>query len=63
MAFNAILREEVERAGGTYVDLFPLMVQQAQQKMLAGDGLHPSSAAYDAWAEALYQALPDLLMP
>jgi acyl-CoA thioesterase-1 len=50
---NAILREETAIAGGTYVDLFPLMESQARAGMIAQDGLHPSAEAYDAWADAL----------
>jgi acyl-CoA thioesterase-1 len=50
---NAILREETAAAGGTYVDLFPMMQEQATRGWIARDGLHPSPAAYDAWAEEL----------
>jgi len=51
--FNAIAREEAERAGGSWIDLFPLMREQAEKKMFAPDGLHPSAEAYAAWARAL----------
>lgn len=57
--FNAILREEVERAGGAFVDLFPLMRRQAAAGMLAPDGLHPSADALAEWAAAL---APELLV-
>ena len=56
--FNAIAREEAARAGGSYVDIFPLMREQMRRGMLAPDGLHPSAAAYAAWAEALRERLP-----
>ena len=52
-AFNQIAKEEVERAGGRYIDLFPLMRRQADAGMLAPDGLHPSAAAQAEWAAAL----------
>lgn len=52
-AFNQIAKEEVERTGGRFIDLFPLMRRQADAKMLAADGLHPSAAAYAEWAAAL----------
>ncbi len=55
--FNSIAREEVGRAGGTYVDIFPLMRDQMRRGMLAPDGLHPSAAAYAEWAEALRDRL------
>ena len=51
--YNTILRQETTAAGGTFVDLFPLMEQQAQAGMIARDGLHPSAAAHDAWAAEL----------
>ena len=56
--FNTIAREEAEHAGGSYVDIFPLMRDQMRRGMLASDGLHPSAAAYAEWAEALRERLP-----
>jgi acyl-CoA thioesterase-1 len=56
--FNDIAREEVGRAGGAYVDIFPLMRDQMRRAMLAPDGLHPSAAAYAEWADALTDRLP-----
>lgn len=53
VAYNAILAEEVTAFGGKYVDLFPLMEQQAAQGLVASDGLHPSATAYGAWADRL----------
>lgn len=54
--FNDIAREEVTRAGGGWVELFPLMREQARRGMFAPDGLHPSADAYAEWAREL--ALP-----
>jgi acyl-CoA thioesterase I len=51
--FNQIAREEIEAAGGIYVDIFPLMRLQMRKGMTAPDGLHPSAAAYAAWATEL----------
>jgi acyl-CoA thioesterase-1 len=56
--FNAIAREEAERASATYVDIFPLMREQMRRGMFAPDGLHPSAAAYAEWADALRDSLP-----
>jgi len=56
--FNDIAREEAERAGGAYVDIFSLMREQMRRGMIAPDGLHPSAAAYAEWAEALRDRLP-----
>ncbi|HEX8725912.1 MAG TPA: SGNH/GDSL hydrolase family protein [Gemmatimonadaceae bacterium] len=53
-AFNGILRDEARAAGARYVDIYPLMQQQAEAKMLAGDGLHPSALSHEQWAAALY---------
>ena len=51
--YNAILADEARAAGATYVDLWPLMMEQAAAKMVAEDGLHPRAKAYTAWAERL----------
>ena len=51
--FNAIARDEAERAGALWIDLFPLMREQARKKMVAPDGLHPSAEAYAEWAREL----------
>jgi len=55
--FNGIAREEADRAGAVYVDIFPLMREQMRRGMLAADGLHPSAAAYAEWAQALSDRL------
>ena len=55
--YNGIAREEAERAGAAYVDIFPLMREQMRRGMLAADGLHPSAAAYAEWAQALSDRL------
>jgi len=51
--FNEIARDEAGRAAALWVDLFPLMREQARKKMVASDGLHPSAEAYAEWAAAL----------
>ncbi len=51
--FNAVMKEEAERSGATFVDIFPLMRDQADRGMLAPDGLHPSREAHAQWAAAL----------
>jgi lysophospholipase L1-like esterase len=57
VAFNAILRDEAQAAGARYVDLYPLMHQEAEAKMLARDGLHPSARSHEEWAAALYERI------
>jgi acyl-CoA thioesterase I len=57
-SFNAVLAEEARAKGATYVDLVPLMKQQAAGAQLASDGLHPSAEAYDAWAAELARTVP-----
>lgn len=56
--FNAVLERETRRTGNTWVDLVPLMRSQADRGMVASDGLHPSAAAYEAWATELARVLP-----
>ena len=55
--FNAALATEARAKGAEWVDLGPLMLEQASAGMLASDGLHPSSAAYDQWAAELARVL------
>lgn len=55
--FNEIAREEAERAGAAYVDIFRLTREQMRRGMLAPDGLHPSAAAYAEWADVLRDQL------
>lgn len=55
--FNEIAREEAERTGAVYIDLFPLMREQMRQGKIAPDGLHPSAEAYAEWAAALKDVL------
>jgi lysophospholipase L1-like esterase len=57
VAFNEILRDEARAAGARYVNLYPLMHEEAVAKMLARDGLHPSARALDEWAAALYERI------
>jgi len=57
VAFNGILRDEAQAAGAHYVDIYPLMHQQAEEKMLARDGLHPSARSHEEWAAALYEQI------
>jgi lysophospholipase L1-like esterase len=55
VTLNGILQDEARAAGALYVDLYPLMHEQARAKMVAFDGLHPSARAHDEWAAALYE--------
>lgn len=57
--FNAINREETERAGARYVDVTPVSREATgDSSLVAGDGLHPSGAQYARWAEL---ALPEAM--
>ncbi len=55
--YNAVARGEAEGAGSRYVDLGTLMSDQAERRLFASDGLHPSAAAYAEWADAILKAL------
>ena len=63
VAFNEALAVEARARGATFVDLSPLMQQQAREQQLASDGLHPSTEAYDAWAADLARVLPSPCVP
>jgi len=56
--FNAILKQEAIGRRSRYIDLFPLMRRQADARMLASDGIHPSAEAYEQWARAILDTEP-----
>jgi lysophospholipase L1-like esterase len=50
--FNAVNREESERAGAHYIDVTPISRKAVNDTALvAPDGLHPSGGMYTMWAE------------
>jgi len=53
-AYNAINREETEKAGAFYVDITPISRTAASD--VARDGLHPSGKLYTEWAKLAYIA-------
>ena len=61
--FNAIARDEAERASASYIDIFPLMREQMRRGMIAPDGLHPAAAAYAEWAAWLRDRLANSASP
>ena len=61
-AFNAINREETERAGARYVDITPQSrAAGADPAFLVSDGLHPSGRAYAEWARLALPAATEAL--
>ncbi len=53
-AFNAVNREEAEKAGVAYVDITPYSRTAATDSDLtAPDGLHPSGKMYTGWVEQI----------
>lgn len=51
-AFNAVNREETEKAGAHYIDITPISREAADDSsLIAPDGLHPSRRMYALWAE------------
>ena len=50
--FNAIKREEAQRAGAKWVDITPIS-RRADPSLVAADGLHPSGKQYAEWAREI----------
>ncbi|MCX7512752.1 SGNH/GDSL hydrolase family protein [Frateuria hangzhouensis] len=50
-AYNAVARDEADRAGARWVDITPISRRHPEQ--VAEDGLHPSAAQYSLWTEAI----------
>ena len=57
--FNAVNKEETEKAGAHYIDITPISREAVNDPaLIAGDGLHPSGKMYAEWAKL---ALPTVL--
>jgi lysophospholipase L1-like esterase len=55
--YNALNREEAQRAGAPYVDITPsTRTAGADRTLLAQDGLHPSARMYAAWVQLILPA-------
>ena len=60
--FNAINREETDKAGAHYVDITPLSRQiEGDLPLLASDGLHPSGEMYKLWVEKALPTVVDII--
>lgn len=53
--FNAINREEAQRAGAKWVDITPIS-RRNDASLVAGDGLHPSGSQYSEWVKVIAPA-------
>lgn len=54
-AYNAINREESEKAGVAWVDVTPVSREAtANPELLASDGLHPSGLMYRLWVNEVF---------
>ena len=61
-AFNAVNREETEKAGAYYVDVTPISREAVRDdSLIASDGLHPSGKMYLEWAKLAYPAALEAL--
>lgn len=50
--YNAVNREETQRAGARYVDITPVS-RGGDAALVAGDGLHPSGKQYGEWVKLI----------
>jgi lysophospholipase L1-like esterase len=56
--FNAINRQETERAGARYADITAISRRARDDRsLIAADGLHPSATMYAAWVAVIERAL------
>ena len=61
--FNAINREETEKAGAHYIDITPISREAVNDPSLtAGDGLHPSGKMYTEWSKLALPVALDILI-
>jgi acyl-CoA thioesterase-1 len=57
-ALDEVLIDEAKSHGAQFVDLRPLYKEQADQALWVEDGIHPTPAAYEAWATEMATAVP-----
>ena len=61
--FNAVNREESEKAGAHYVDVTPASREAAHDpSLVASDGLHPSGKMYAEWAKLSFTEVLETLV-
>ena len=61
--FNAINREETEKAGAHYIDITPISREAVNDpSLIAGDGLHPSGKMYTEWSKLALPVALDILI-
>jgi lysophospholipase L1-like esterase len=61
-AFNAVNRDETEKAGAQYVNITPISREaEHDTTLIAPDGLHPSGKMYLEWAKLAYPAALEAL--
>jgi lysophospholipase L1-like esterase len=61
-AFNAVNREETEKASAQYVNITPISREaEHDTTLIAPDGLHPSGKMYLEWAKLAYPAALEAL--
>ncbi|MDQ6748964.1 MAG: SGNH/GDSL hydrolase family protein [Candidatus Dormibacteraeota bacterium] len=62
--FNAVAREEADRASLTFVDIFVTSRSRiGANGWVAGDGLHPGEAQLQAWADRVWAEAGTALSP
>ena len=60
--FNAVNREEAERAGVRYIGITAISREaRANRDLIAGDGLHPSATMYRRWVELVLPVAKQIL--
>ena len=61
-AFNAVNKEETDKAGAHYVDVTSISRRAVSDpSLVAGDGLQPSGKMYAMWAEKVLPATLEIL--
>jgi lysophospholipase L1-like esterase len=63
-AFNAVNKQEAEKAGAHYFDITPISREAVKDpSLIAADGLHPSGKMYAEWANLVWPAVLTILNP
>lgn len=61
-SYNRLIEAEVDRRGVRVVDVVPISRRvRDNEDLVADDGLHPSAAQHELWADRLFPAIVDIM--
>jgi lysophospholipase L1-like esterase len=59
--YNNVIKEEAQKRGFGYIDIFPLSQTMSESEFYISDGLHPSAKGYALWEKEIYPVALEIL--